>query len=387
MNEQFRNDYLIANFIRFGKLPKELNVKLANETTDLHFSWLRSKPSDRIAITASKGFRFAKQVEFKQFHKIIKEMDVIAELSPSHYLSSYRQVRDDIFISENYYPMLIQKIYDYIPYLTGHSKDPRDRFEFDFCNPNNIEKFYEAEEYHLKERSQEGGLITFAKIVEKDDIFKTVINRALATMEKIDLFNLRIYLQGVRVSCVKGGKSRATSLFLLHISTEFLIKGEAVFYIDGKWYQLKESFLNELRRDAQHIFKQYKATASILKFGWNKAVTRTEKEYNLLYESNSGYIVLDTTIVDGVELCDILHYTDDGIYLVHVKYGFGSQIRELTNQVLISARRLREALGVGKRDLLEKVYEKLTNSGRDLNGLRLNEFKDLFDKNITMWLE
>ena len=60
-------------------------------------------------------------------------------------------------------------------------------------------------------------------------------------------------------------------------------------------------------------------------------------------------------LADGLELCDIMYYDDNNLYLIHVKYGFQSKIRELTNQITISARRLRETLGTKDKLILEFI--------------------------------
>ena len=62
------------------------------------------------------------------------------------------------------------------------------------------------------------------------------------------------------------------------------------------------------------------------------------------YNGLTNFIVIDTIIVDGIELCDLLYFDSSTIYLIHVKYGFRSQIRELNNQILIAARRLKDAV-------------------------------------------
>ena len=93
-----------------------------------------------------------------------------------------------------------------------------------------------------------------------------------------------------------------------------------------------------------------------------------------------NFIVIDTILVDGVELCDVLYYTNDRIYLTHVKKGFSADMRELTNQVLISARRLKECLGTEEKTFLVKIYIAIVNKGRSVNNLSQEEFVDLFSK-------
>ena len=78
-------------------------------------------------------------------------MCIISELAPSDYLSSYKEISDKKFIEDNLRPALINKIFDDRVNVERNITDPEKIFEHDFCNPNNIEIFYEADEYRLKE--------------------------------------------------------------------------------------------------------------------------------------------------------------------------------------------------------------------------------------------
>jgi hypothetical protein len=153
--------------------------------------------------------------------------------------------------------------------------------------------------------------------------------------------------------------------------------------IDTKWYHLRDTFVKDLITNTQHILKTYKASDKILPLKWDKSILRKEKDYNSQYNSLKNYIVIDTIIEDGLELCDILHYDNANLYLIHVKYGFKSEMRELTNQITISARRLRETLGTEKKSILTKIYNRLILGNLDVDNLSLEDFILLFNRKIT----
>ncbi len=189
-----------------------------------------------------------------------------------------------------------------------------------------------------------------------------------------------VFLQGVKIACYLDKKFTISSNFLFHISTEFNYNGKPVFLVDTKWFHLRDSFVEDLKINTAHVLNSYPAPSEILDVAWDKTVLRTEGAYNLEYNPKDNYIVLDTVIADNIELCDIIYYNDEEIYLIHVKYGFQSMMRELTNQVTISARRLRETLGTKDKRLLEDIYRQLINKGYNINNLTLDEFKSLFNK-------
>lgn len=377
MNEQFRRDFRIMDFIRFGKFPVEIQLKLCRTTTDTYFAYLKSKTNERIHITVSKGFKVKKAMDFNALDKLVTELDYMQGLVPSDYLSSYEEITDRGFIQDQLYPLLIQQIYDDIPRINRTTDEFQSRFEFDFCDPNNIQKFYEADYYLLKEKTEEGGHRQFGRVENKDDIYEHVMRYALVQVGENDKFSLMVFLQGVRVICYHNNRKTVGSAFLFYFSAEFNLDGTPYFLMDTKWFKLRAAFVQELQTDALHILRSNKTPRVILDIPWDKKIIATEKEYNLSYLNRANYLVMDTFTPDGIELCDLIHYDDDNIYLIHVKYGFGGQIRELTNQIILSATRLKHDLSSSDKKWLEDAYQLASNAGH-LKGLSSDGFKRLF---------
>ncbi|WP_187263351.1 DUF6119 family protein [Pontibacter beigongshangensis] len=381
LNEQFRDNYRIIDFVKFGKLPQEIHLKLSNEISNLHFGFLQKREDERIQIYVGKSFKVKRGVTFEELHKIINEFRDILQIAPSDYLSSYKEITDQKIINESFKPILIDRLYNDAAFI-GRPETAR-RFEFDFCNPNEIERFYEADSFILKEKTENGGYATFSTVTDRNEIYDTVLRRTVEKFGNNDRFNFMVYLQGVKVTCYKDGRKTISSNFLFHFTTEFSINQQPIFLVDTKWYRLRDSFVKDLNINAQHILRIYKAPPNVLTEPWDKTFLSREGSYNLLYNNKLGYIVIDTIIADGLELCDILHYDENNLYLIHVKYGFSTKMRELTNQILISARRLRENLGTKEKELLNQIYSKLVDKGYDFDGLNLDEFKNLFNKKIS----
>lgn len=315
-------------------------------------------------------------------HEVIRAMVDIATEPQKEYLSSYKQIID---IEEIYdlRKTLVHSLYNNLAVLYNNSKLASDRFDFDFCNPNSIDRYYEADTYLLKERTEDGGYKTFATLDDREAVFKSVMDRAIEMVGQTSEYKFSEYLWGVHIAALKGDKTTTSSGFLFHFSAEFNTAQGPVFLIDTKWFYLKEQFITDMTTNALHILKTYRAKPNILKYSWDKSMVLKENDYNRLYEGEPHYIVCDTLIVDGVELCDVLYYDRKNIYLAHVKAGFNSKVRELTNQILISARRLKEALNSRNSMFLNRFYEKLNNAGQNKAQLSLSEFKALFKKDIT----
>ncbi|WP_332452956.1 DUF6119 family protein [Chryseobacterium aquaticum] len=373
-SEQYRNDFKIIDYIKFGNVPKEINVRLNEKTSKLHFKFLVDKKRPKTQIVVGKGIKIKRDINFNELHRIIKEIVIIRQLVSSDFLSSYVEINDNLYIENELKPKLIDAIYEDIPFIRGIANVRQ--FHFDFCNPNNIEKFYEADEYKLKEKTENGGHTVFKVVNNKDEIYSEIILHALTKVSPLNKFNFKVFLQGVRITCYKDRKVTISSSFLFHINSEFRIGTSPVFLIDNKWYFLRDTFIKELRTQTVHILKTYKLQDVYLQ-KWENTINK-EGVYNLLYNEVENYIVIDTILVDGIELCDILYYNDSRIYLTHVKKGFSADMRELTNQVLISARRLKECLGSDDKTFLNKVYNAILNKDRSVNNLSQEEFLDLF---------
>jgi uncharacterized protein (TIGR04141 family) len=384
LSEQFRDNYKIIDFIKFGKVPQEIHLKLSEEISDLHFKFLKKNANvnEKIQVSVGKAFKLKKGIDFNDLHKIVEELVIISELAPSDYLSSYEEITNKEDIETIFKPELVKRIYDDTANLGKDKFDIHKRFEHDFCNPNNIEKFYEADEYKLKEKTEKDGYAVFKTVNDRAEIYDAVLSRATEKFGN-NFYDFRSYIQGVRIACYKDEIYTKGSSFLFHISAEFNINGKPIFLVDTKWYHLRDSFLKDLKINTVHVLKTYKAPSTVLNLNWNKEIIRTEKEYNLQYNLRPNYIVVDTIISDGLELCDILHYDDDNLYLIHVKYGFSSKMRELTNQITISARRLKESLGTSDKIFLDKLYNQLIAKQHNINNLSLDEFKNLFNKKIS----
>ncbi|KAA0988706.1 DUF6119 family protein [Dyadobacter aurulentus] len=383
IKEQFRNNYRIIDFVKFGKIPEEIHIKLSQEISDLHFHFVKSKKNERIQVSVGKGFKIKKEIDFEILHMVILELTTISELAASDYLSSYKEIQDQKLINEELYPEFITRIFNDIGGLYKRNNPTVYKFEHDFCNPNNIEKFYEADSYKLKEKTPRNGYTTFDELYDRGDIYDTVLKRAVDLHGESDRFKFMVYLQGVRVTCIKNHKTSVSSSFLFHISSEFTYKNKPVFLVDTKWYHLRPTFIHDLRNSTLQLLTTYKAPPLILHKPWDKVNISREGNYNFLYNGAENYIVIDTIIVDGVELCDLIYYDEVNIYLIHVKYGFTSQIRELNNQITIAARRLKDAIGSEDKSILRKIYNKLIEKDRSVNRLSEEQFLDLFKKRIS----
>jgi len=112
----------------------------------------------------------------------------------------------------------------------------------------------------------------------------------------------------------------------------------------------------------------------------------SEGQYNLKYQDKQNTIVLDKVLSQEIELCDILHYTDNELFLIHVKKGFDAKMRDLTNQIMIASARLWND-NKSNQEFLIELYSNFENSSSFQNNpLSQDEFLNLFTRKITFVL-
>ncbi|XP_046567640.1 uncharacterized protein LOC124276042 [Haliotis rubra] len=132
-----------------------------------------------------------------------------------------------------------------------------------------------------------------------------------------------------------------------------------------------------------------------------------EREYNsgyILYnrifsqrtDVESGYLLGDNILMKTIELFDLLHYTPECTYLIHVKNGFGHSFRDVCSQIRISADFLHCYMNVTNRfNILQEFWRIATKKKatpyrqavrRMYKNVGYNRFERMFDREICFVL-
>ena len=110
------------------------------------------------------------------------------------------------------------------------------------------------------------------------------------------------------------------------IEAEVDLESRRFFLIDGKWYEIDETYLNSQMEETRQVFP---ARPSVDLTGWHGE--RTEHEYCGNTQIRPGFLSLDWNLVrsdylrdrNGFEACDILGPHNE---LIHVKFARGSDV-------------------------------------------------------------
>ncbi|MGD1317843.1 DUF6119 family protein [Chryseobacterium sp. 2R14A] len=379
----YKDNFKLIDHIKFGTIPKEISVKLSNKENN-NFSFLKNNKNERIQIIINNSIKFRKIINFENLQTLIKEIKYFEEIEKNDYLTTYTKISDGNK-EEVLKNMLISEIFADIPNILQKPINPKNKFEYEFCHPKYIDRFYEADIYHLYEKTDESKYSYFNKTVDKNKIYEIVILRAVEKFgTDISLNNLKYFLYGVKIRSYKkdSTKQLTSASFLMHINTEVIIDERPYFLLDNNWYLLQDSFVKDLNNQCQRVLRNYSIPQNILFKKWDKRNVKKESEYNLLYKNELNYLVFDTITIDGIELCDILYYDDNNLYLIHVKYGFDSSIRELYNQVILSARRLQEDISSKEKKYLKLNFKAMIKKDESKQ-ITEKTFLKLFSKKIN----
>jgi hypothetical protein len=181
------------------------------------------------------------------------------------------------------------------------------------------------------------------------------------------------------------------------------ISWKSYFFIDWNWFIIKDKFLEDLDNKCWRFINNnyvnwilHKKWEVIEKtnWKWKKYKTFIENQFNSSFFWENNFIVLDKVIVNEIEICDILKYDSDNLYLIHVKKWFDQNIRDLTNQIFISSSRILHDKANGFSliwDLYDEIISKKTSTDTyfksvwnqiDESKFPKSEFIKLFNKNI-----
>ena len=164
-----------------------------------------------------------------------------------------------------------------------------------------------------------------------------------------------------------------------HLFDEQSINKQRFFLLNGTWYCLEKSFLEDLDRKLKASLPRYSNTDDSFLHTWDQA--SDEGSFIGTHTSCNNTIIIHPYTVKNIELCDMMHWDDKDLYLYFIKQGFGNEIRSLASQVYISAKLIVNAQK-NNSQYLSEVYKMLIDN--NLTSLSEKAFLDLFTKNINL---
>lgn len=165
------------------------------------------------------------------------------------------------------------------------------------------------------------------------------------------------------------------------------VNNQMYFIMNGNWFFIKEDYITLISNDFKKylVYNKKEVTALFTKFKLENVHKVGEDAYNRTFKNSNTIIYAHTTLINNVELADLIFFDEDNLYLMHNKGKFdGSGVRDVSNQIATAAELLSTRMKIRGDNFLSSYYDKLMKEDSTLkNCLKKTEFTSLFKKNIV----
>jgi uncharacterized protein (TIGR04141 family) len=350
----FRGDYRLSDEDQFGRIYKQIKAELDKKILSEEFGFSEEEIKRNAGCLAKSSFQINKSIDFDTLLRVLGKLTTILSreklfsLNKVIYISNRGKKNKEII--NDLETQLYQILFDHCANAT--------EIDFDFSH-RDFEKYSIAVKYGLYKRWNDEGTF-FDKLDNATELFAILQRQNLLLLGNQEEFNQS--LSGIIIKSFDGeGRTLTQGSIKDHIHGEIVYGNKTYFLIDGAWYEIQPDFVLDLNRDAKEFVKQSQNN-SLLDEIFD--INEDENIFNQKFIGKSGFIVLDKITSENIELCDILKYSEDAIYLIHVKKGFNNSVRDLASQVLLSAKRVLTDIKTGCRfvESIESRLLKLSSS-------------------------
>jgi len=384
----FRNNYTLYENESFGKIYQELDTYLDKRALVEKFGFSTEEIKKGVVCIAKSSFKINKSLTLDGLLQIIRECENIIETEKPI------DINNVVKLMKNKDGDLIVKLKkELYRQLWNRYQGAEEAFIFDICHKE-FEKYLTASKYIVRKNYSKRnyfGSYEFRNLYNIDDIFKQMKEHTNPPTNEENFIKTLTSLQIFSFNEEEDVNPRTHGKIIDHILGDALLEGKRYFFIDKAWYQIKDNFIRGLNDCCKSFIKSnYGRNPNGLTSKW--PVGDSENQYNQKYIGKKNTIVLDKITPENIELCDILKWDDENVYLYHVKKGFGNTMRDLCSQIIIAARRLKEnILSTEPKAYIEGVYDELSNkigsttayfdeAGKQTQHFTKEQFLSLFDK-------
>lgn len=342
----FRNEQKLADSLSIGQIPKSMMLTLNHELVDSLFDFIDFGDSSNVNLAISASFHLKFNITFDEVNSLIKVLSGLLKKEDLVSLSRFKRIVDKSLIKSSLVPRLHDYLYSEYDKVTNPRGNDNRKLDFDFVHPQKLLSYHEAEEYKVFLKNARKPLFTTK---DRNQVF-TLSMRYIFELEDrpTDQFSFIRYLMGAKVKSYSKKSKLTEAPFITHVSCEISVKDSTYFLIDKDWYAIKGDFVEEVNQECLSLIEGNELQPNPLCNFWDIEFV-SEGDYNLSYLDEDGFTILDKVLSQNIELCDLLYETKDMLYLIHVKGGFDAKIRDLCNQVTISANRLWNDLRTSKK--------------------------------------
>ena len=336
-NSQFFRGEQPFNNRELGKIWNDVLTSIDSKTLNELLGIGITDNRNVIGCKASDSLQINESLSFEKFIDLIRHIEKLKDNPTRGTINKIRRIPKKNSKKDILDQVLLKNLYE-------NYKNKNDSM-YEICFFKEYEKYFQCEQQTLYfprsvdsdfKRPFDRGVIT-----RLQTFFELMPQKGLGLVNK-DEFELIIMETRIRSHNAEGSDLEAR--FWNHLHSEVSYDGRNYFFFGGDWYEYDTDFIKHADEHASEVMKnRLLSSADLKKIGipeikWKYdegGVLKSEGKYNLEYE-DEGCWVLDDVKPDGIELCDVMHVKDDKLYLMHVKRGFSTSMRDLTLQVEVA---------------------------------------------------
>lgn len=363
----FRNDYNIYENEKFGNVYNELVATIDKKQLRKIFGFSKQDILSNSFCLAKNSFSLKKAISFPELLVIIEKCEDLLLKPQTVEINSIEKIsKSSKYLINKLYDELFSKIYENYKEENNFISVEISHKEFD--------KYYYSNkvivETTIKRKRKE---FVFEESIKNIQILLNEIKSVETDLSDCDFKKIleTAYLK----SYDENGVILTEDSLKNHFCTEMSMDSKSYFLIEKDWYKMKERFLTQINEQALYFSTNNRYLGDKLK-NWDESVFSSENEYNASYLNESETLVFDRFTPQNIEACDFMKWDDKSVYFYHVKKGFDNSMRDLCNQVFISARRIQEDLKTEK-SFLKLLYNTVINNNGE--GDYSKECKKQFD--------
>lgn len=348
-SETFRDGQKLGDSLSFTNIPTKINLLLREDLKNTVFDFIEFN-SEKVFIEIASYFCLKIRVTFKEIHDLFKTIDEILNTTFSNSLTSFVLVKDRSLTDFEYRMELYYRLrIDMFDRLSPSTSTNPPKFDIDFIHPSKLQDFYECDRYEIFARGAK------TPIYSGNDRTKLYLEGLKFLFSEFNPLTFNYILSGIRVYGFKGNTQKTHAMFTQHITCEINVNSQPIFLIDTNWHKVKNNFIETINNTCQEMISKNYLRDNILEMPWNSGLT--EGNYNMSYFGTENYRVFDKVISQNIELCDLFYEDENSIFFIHIKNGFDAKMRDLSNQIVISANRFWNDKNSGSYEFINGIIE------------------------------
>ncbi len=338
-HDKYRDGQVLLDSLDFSDIPTKINLILRDDLKNTVFDFIQF-PNEKIHIEIGSYFHLKHKVSFIELHQLFYTINEIMTNYKPTPLTAFVRVKDKGLIENEYQKNLIEQLVSDAENMFSISKRKQafKKFDIDFLHPTKLQAFYECNKYELKAYQAK---VPFFTTSDKHELYKAGLKYLYEKVkDRTSDFEFTGMVFGMRVLGYKNEELKTEAMFLHHLTCEISYMGKPVFLIDNTWYKVKNNFIESINKKCIQMLDVHCLHNDILYKYWDRTLD-DEGEYNQKYNGEENYYVFDKILNQNIELCDVMFESENSIFLIHIKDGFDAKMRDLANQIQISADRLK----------------------------------------------